>query len=213
MSSLTVILSSLNCDLKTDTKPNTCPTKLSRSSCNNKKVYALPIYIVTSQVNYMWLEMLLISNTQQDVFLGKQKSETNYLYYCQTHKTVNTWKISGMLIVYWSITIKLRIRKQTSKPQTNCRCCLRFTYLAPYWPIINLYFWCSRFCEFHHNWTQTYFNFQRKKKTIHISIYFTHYITCKLHVTKQKLLGIGITKSFQSHSQERDASIKSYYYM
>ena len=43
MSSLTVILSSLNCDLKTDTKPNTCPTKLSRSSCNNKKLYALPI--------------------------------------------------------------------------------------------------------------------------------------------------------------------------
>ena len=38
MSSLTVILSSLNCDLKTDTKPNTCPTKLSRSSYNNKKL-------------------------------------------------------------------------------------------------------------------------------------------------------------------------------
>ena len=53
MSSLTVILSSLNCDLKTDTKPSTCPMKLSRSSCNNKKLYTLPIYIVTSQVNYM----------------------------------------------------------------------------------------------------------------------------------------------------------------
>ena len=38
MSNLTVILSSLNCDLKTDTKPNTCPMKLSRSSCNNKKI-------------------------------------------------------------------------------------------------------------------------------------------------------------------------------
>ena len=31
-------------------------------------------------------------------------------------KTVNTWKISGMLIVYWPITIKFRIRKQTSIP-------------------------------------------------------------------------------------------------
>ena len=75
--------------------------------------------------------------------------------YCQTQKTVNTWKISGMLIVYWPITIKFRIRKQTSKPQTNYRCCLRFSYLAPYWLIsrntitFHKYFWCSRFCEFH----------------------------------------------------------------
>ena len=28
---------------------------------------------------------------------------------------MNTWKISGMLIVYWPITIKFRTRKQTSK--------------------------------------------------------------------------------------------------
>ena len=44
-------------------------------------------------------------------------------------KTVNTWKISGMLIVYWPITIKFRIRMQSSKPQTNYRCCLLFSYL------------------------------------------------------------------------------------
>ena len=35
-------------------------------------------------------------------------------------------KISGILIVHWPITIKFRIRKQTVKPQTNYRCCLRF---------------------------------------------------------------------------------------
>ena len=133
--------------------------------------------------------MLLISNTQQDVFLGKQKSETNYLYYCQTHKTMNTWKFSGMLIVYWPITIKFRIRKQTSKPQTNYRCCLRFSYLAPYWLIScnTITFHKSVFLVFTVLWVS---------KTIHF--YFTHYITCKLHVTKQKLLGIGVTKSFQS---------------
>ena len=74
--------------------------------------------------------------------------------YFQTPKTVNTWKISGMLIVYWSITIKFRIRKQTSKPKINYRCCLRFSYLAPYWFIsrntttFHKYFRCSRFCEF-----------------------------------------------------------------
>ena len=60
-----------------------------------------------------------------------------------------------MLIVYWPITIKFRIRKQTSKPQTNYRCCLWFSYLAPYWLISRntitfyKYFWCSQFCEFH----------------------------------------------------------------
>ena len=56
-------------------------------------------------------------------------------YYCQTQKTANTWKISGMLIVYWPITIKFRIREQTSKPQPNYRCCLWFSCLTPYWLI------------------------------------------------------------------------------
>ena len=55
--------------------------------------------------------------------------------YCQTQKIMKTWKISGMLIVYWPISIKFRIHKQTSKPQTNYRCCLQFSYLAPYWLI------------------------------------------------------------------------------
>ena len=60
-----------------------------------------------------------------------------------------------MLIVYWPITIKFRIRKLTSKPQINYRCCLRFSYVAPYWLIsrntitFHKYFWCSRFCKFH----------------------------------------------------------------
>ena len=58
-----------------------------------------------------------------------------------------------MLIVYWPITIKFRTREQTSKPQTNYRCCLRFSYLAPYWLIFRnicyKYLWCSRFCESH----------------------------------------------------------------
>ena len=77
--------------------------------------------------------------------------------YCQTQKTMNTCKISGMLIVYWPITIKFRIRNQTSKPPISYRCCLRFSYLAPYWLISHntitshKYFWCSRFCECHRN--------------------------------------------------------------
>ena len=76
-------------------------------------------------------------------------------YYCQTQKTVNAWKFSGMLIVFWPITIKFRIGKQTSKPQTNYQCCLRFSYLTPHWLISRItitfhkYFWYSRFYELH----------------------------------------------------------------
>ena len=68
---------------------------------------------------------------------------------------MNTWKNSGMLIVWWPITIMFRTRKQTSKPQTNYRCCLRFSFLMPYWLFPHntvtfyKYFCCSRFCEFH----------------------------------------------------------------
>ena len=78
-------------------------------------------------------------------------------FYCETQKTVNTWKFSGMLIVYSPITVKFRTREQTAKPQTNYLCCLRFSYLAPYWLIsrntitFRKNFWCSQFCEFHSN--------------------------------------------------------------
>ena len=58
---------------------------------------------------------------------------------CQTQKTVNTWKFSGMLIVYWPIASKFRIRKQTSKPQTYYRCCLRFSNLARISRLIGLF--------------------------------------------------------------------------
>ena len=70
-------------------------------------------------------------------------------------KPVNTWNISGMLIVWWPITIMFRTHKQTSKPQTNYCCCLRFSFLMPYWLFSHNtitfyeYFWCSRFCKFH----------------------------------------------------------------
>ena len=62
-----------------------------------------------------------------------------------------------MLIVYWPITIKFKIHKQSSKSQTNYRCYLLFSYLMPYWLIscttitFHKYFWCSQFCEFHSN--------------------------------------------------------------
>ena len=44
--------------------------------------------------------------------------------------------------------MKFRIRKESSKPQTNYHCCLRFSYLVPYWLIsrntitVHKYLWC-----------------------------------------------------------------------
>ena len=43
-------------------------------------------------------------------------TEISTFYYCQSQKTVNTWKISGMSIVYWPITIS---SGRTSKPQDH----------------------------------------------------------------------------------------------
>ena len=97
----------------------------------------------------------LPTNGENKLQIYQNLNTVMWLRYCQTQKTANTWKISGMLIVYWPITIKFRIRKQTSKPQINYRCCLRFSYLVPYWLIsrntiaFHKYLWCSGFYEFH----------------------------------------------------------------
>ena len=109
-----------------------------------------------NEVGYLYDGVILQLRPESfSFFLSYLNFVNDIEVYSQTQKTMNTWKISGMLIVYWPITIKFRIRKQTSKPQTNCRCCLRFSYLAHYWLISRntitflKYFWCSRFGEFH----------------------------------------------------------------
>ena len=76
-------------------------------------------------------------------------------YFCKTQKNINTWKISGMLIVEWPITIKFRTCEQASKAQTNYHCCLQLRYLTSYrlFPrntiTFHKYFWYSWFCAFH----------------------------------------------------------------
>ena len=76
-------------------------------------------------------------------------------YFCKTQKTINTWKISGMFIVEWPITIKFRTCEQASKAQTNYHCCLQLRYLTSYrlFPrntiTFHKYFWYSWFCAFH----------------------------------------------------------------
>ena len=68
---------------------------------------------------------------------------------------VNTWKISGMLIVWWAITCSGHVSKPQNHKLLNYFCCLRFSFLLPYWLFpcntitFHKYFWCSRFCEFH----------------------------------------------------------------
>ena len=110
MSSLTVILSSLNCDLKTDTKPSTCPMKLSRSSCNNKELYALPIFIVLNLTGKLHVALDAISKTQQDVFVGKQKSETNYYFILTELTLVSRFKEKRkQYTLVFTLLIKLRV--------------------------------------------------------------------------------------------------------
>ena len=75
-------------------------------------------------------------------------------YFCKTQKNINTWKISGMLIVEWPITIKFRTCEQASKAQTNHHCCLQLRYVTSYrlFPrntTFHKYFWYLWFCAFH----------------------------------------------------------------
>ena len=84
----------------------------------------------TCQWKWLYFVLNCLQETLQVIWSRTEKPSPEDASYCQTHKTLNTWKISGMLIVYWPITIKFRIRKQTSKPQTNYHCCLRFSYLT-----------------------------------------------------------------------------------
>ena len=76
--------------------------------------------------------------------------------YCETQETeLNTWKISRMLIVWWAITCSGHVGKPQNHKLLNYLCCLRFSFLLPYWLFpcntitFHKYFWCSRFCEFY----------------------------------------------------------------
>ena len=90
-------------------------------------------FLLFQEIAYLWNKWFVLNclqETLQVIWSRTEKPSPEDASYCQTHKTLNTWKISGMLIVYWPITIKFRIPKQTSKPQTNYHCCLRFSYLT-----------------------------------------------------------------------------------
>ena len=54
--------------------------------------------------------------------IQKLISSTDFnLFSCNsaTGKTVNIWNISGMFIVLWPITAKIKTRELATKPQTN----------------------------------------------------------------------------------------------
>ena len=118
---------------------------------------------------YMYVRMYCIPCHTSRIILYRQTAKRNYRFiktwiqWCNyvTVKLRKPWtpeKFQGCWLctdLYWPITIKLRIRKQTSKPQINDCCCLWFSYLVPCWLIsrntiaFHKYFWCSGFCEFH----------------------------------------------------------------
>ena len=89
-----------------------------------------------------------------------------------------------------SITIKFRIRKETSKPQTNYHCCLRFSYLVPYWLIsrntitCHKYFWCW-------NWK----GLPRNGKVSTIGTYRFHELKLQAVSGHASIIGPGIIRS------------------
>ena len=64
------------------------------------------------------------------------------------------WNISEMFIVLWPITAKMRTRKLATKPQTNQRSCLQFSFFTSDWLFFcntitfQKYFWFARFSQF-----------------------------------------------------------------
>ena len=132
---------------------------MSRWCCCFRSILCLSQFLVPLARHKMLLQIseedireISSRSTNQNIF---GRDFCRHTITVKLRKPVNTWKISGMLIVWWPITIMFRTCKQTSKPQTNYRCCLRFSFLMPYWLFPHntvafyKYFWCSRFCEFH----------------------------------------------------------------
>ena len=100
--------------------------------------------------------------------------------------------------MYWPITMKFRIRKQTSKLQTKYCCCLWFSYLTPYWLIsrdtrtFHKYFWCSWFCEFHSKASK----FESEVRTSpagYLNPSFNNPVLCSVTVEPQYYEVLGIT--------------------
>ena len=120
--------------------------------CLSQLLVPLPRHKMLLQISEEDIREISSRSTNQNKF---GRDFRRYTITVKLRKPVNTWKISGMLIVWWPITIMFRTWKQTSKPQTNYCCCLRFSFLMPYWLIppntvtFYKYFWCSQFCEFH----------------------------------------------------------------
>ena len=70
---------------------------------------------------------LSINRSQWEIFTVKLRKPW-------THEKFQECLLFGDLF-----TIMFRTREQTSKPQTNYRCCLRFGFLVPYWLFIFLF--------------------------------------------------------------------------
>ena len=83
----------------------------------------LQIYVVLHVHVHVQNVLLFYFYLFKSIFIQEHPIQQSY---CSLNGT-----FSGMLIVYWPIRIMFWIRKQTSKPQTNYRCCLRFSYLVP----------------------------------------------------------------------------------
>ena len=117
---------------------------------------------------------------------------------------MNTWKISGMLIVWWAITIMSRTCEETSKPQTNYYCCLWFRFRMPCWLFprntitVREYFWCSWFCEFHSNTRPSF-----EHRFLHIHVVLIPKVSLNYLNFWLPTLGGIVTMSIQLYSTQK----------
>ena len=94
------------CDSKSQTLRMCYPFQSTSRPISHRNLWSFRVYLIPLRDFAPQRNSCLGNNSEQGIL-------------CETQKTVNTWKISGMLIVWWPIM--LRKCEQTSKPQTNYR--------------------------------------------------------------------------------------------
>ena len=127
---------------------------MSRWCCCFRSILCLSQFLVPLPRHKMLLQ---ISEEAIREISSRSTNQINFGSDLLLWNSENPWTHENFRNVDYVVTNHNNVRtwKQTSKPQTNYRCCLRFSFLMPYWLIppntvtFYKYFWCSQFCEFH----------------------------------------------------------------
>ena len=93
------------------------------SNMENRNYFSLHCLQLETQLVHANLKMLAIVLQKMVASQVIGHKEVIVIFetpsYCATGKIVNTWNISGMLIMLWPITAKIKTPELGTKPQTN----------------------------------------------------------------------------------------------